>query len=255
MQLNRIHKRAINAILGYFSLKISSTKIKEQIQVKDSHKNFLKFLSGRVDCVLYIGANQGQYYDTLKNYYKNADIYLYEPDPELVLKLKNKLKDEGNTIIRNVAVGDKPGKYPFYVTDFETNQKLSSSLLKMTKKHEEWSKDSKQISCINVDVVKLDDEKLEKYSSILLKIDVQGYEMNVLRGASMLLKEKIIAIDTEVSFQELYHEETNWLDLAKLLDDNQFSIFGLDPWGIYYKSHNELLQADLYYVRKNLFEK
>ncbi len=254
MFIKRTIKRGINLLLGKFSLKISSTKNQDLMQGKDVQENFLKFLSKKIDCVLYVGANQGQYYDVLRNFFNNIDIYLYEPDPELIQILENKVKNESNVFIRNVAVGDENRSAPFFTTDFTTNQKLSSSLLKMTKTHEEWAKDSKQINSINVNVVKLDDEKLEKYSAILLKIDVQGYELNALKGASKLLKEKIIAIDTEVSFTELYHDETKWLELAKLLEDNQFSIFGIDPWGIYYSNHGELLQADLFFLRKNLFQ-
>lgn len=250
MGLKQIVKSLINAPLGIFSLKVSSTK---HFEPNKANQDFLEHLSGKIDCVLYVGANQGQYFETLRESFPDAHIYLYEPDPELIVKLKRKLKEQSNFTIRQVAVGENPGKSTFYTTSFETNGRLSSSLLKMTAKHEEWALNSKQVASIPVDVIKLDDENLAQYASILLKIDVQGFELQALRGGIELLKSKIVAIDTEVSFQELYHGETNWLDLNVFLEKNAFVVFGIDPWGKYFKSHSELLQADMFFLRKDLF--
>ena len=250
MGLKQILKSAVNAPLGIFSLRVASTK---HLEPNKANQDFLEHLSGKIDCVLYVGANQGQYFDILRESFTDAHIYLYEPDPELVVKLKGKIKGQKNFTIRQVAVGENPGKSTFYTTSFKTNGRLSSSLLKMTAKHEEWALNSKQIASIPVEVIKLDDEDFAQYSSILLKIDVQGFELQALRGGIKLLKNKIVAIDTEVSFQELYHGETNWLDLNVFLEKNGFAVFGIDPWGKYYKSHSELLQADMFFLRKDLF--
>jgi FkbM family methyltransferase len=202
---------------------------------------------------LYVGANRGQYFKSLRAAYPSARIILFEPDPEVVGILRNILTTESNYEVKPFAVGSANETKTFYATSLEGNGKLSSSLLKMTQLHEEWSDNSSQVEEFQVSVVKLDDQNLDKYNAILLKIDTQGYELPALLGASRLLSEKIVAIDTEISFQKLYVNETNWLELIQFLASFNLKLFGIDPWGIYYRGHGELLQADAFFVKDYLF--
>jgi FkbM family methyltransferase len=252
------HSKVFRALIGtpikkFLSLVGFEIRSSKNLSIKPKDSDyFSSFLKGRVDCILYVGANHGQYFDQLRADFPEAPIYLYEPDPELVSKLKIKLEHAQTYFIRNCAVGSKFERKPFYLTSMESNLRLSSSLLKMAPKHEQWSKDSIQTNAIEVDVIPLDSESFEKYNSIYLKIDIQGYELEAFTGAEELLNNKIIAIDTEVSFHELYFEEANWLRLCTYLEEKNFNVFGIDPWGVYYKNYGELLQADLQFVKANL---
>jgi FkbM family methyltransferase len=250
---NRVYKflkQIINGLLSFFSLQIIS-KRNFLPKISDSRFYFNQLLKDKIDCVLYVGANQGQYFDELRKNFPSAKIFLYEPDPALLKHLSTSLSGDSNYEIRPVAVGEFNEARTFYATSMSGNQKLSSSLLKMTSLHENWSLNSKQVEEFEVEVVKLDNEAIEEFDAILLKIDVQGHELPALRGASELLKNQIVAIDTEVSFQQLYFQETRWLELVEFLEDFQFDLFGIDPWGIYYRHLGELLQADMYFVKNH----
>ncbi len=252
------HSKVVRALVGtpikkFFRSVGFEIRSSQNLTVKTRDSDyFSSFLKGKIDCILYVGANHGQYFEQLRTNFPEVPIFLYEPDPELISKLEIRLEHEHNYILKNCAVGSKFERKPFYLTSMESNLRLSSSLLKMAPKHEEWSKDSIQTNAIEVDVIPLDSEDFAKYSSIYLKIDVQGYELEAFRGAEELLNTKIVAIDTEVSFHELYFEEANWLKLCTYLDEKRFNIFGIDPWGIYYRNYGELLQADLQFVKVNL---
>ena len=249
-KLRGLVKRPINFVLNFAKLELrrKNPGVEEAI----GSEYFMKFLRQKIDCILYVGANHGQYFKELRKNFPDTPIYLYEPDPELVTKLRARLKSEDNYIIRECAVGSKSGNSTFYRTSIETNLRLSSSLLEMAPKHKQWSKDSIPQDSITVEVITLDSEQLSKYSAIFLKIDVQGYELEAFKGSINLLENRVAAIDTEVSFQELYHGEANWIKLCEFLENFNFNIFGVNPWGIYYKNHGELLQADLQFVKKNL---
>ena len=249
--LRPLAKKIINKVLGLFSLYLGSLKHVVP-KLSESSYYFTKFLNGKIDCVLYVGANQAQYFDQLRATFPDVPIFLYEPDPYMVEILKKNLINESNYKIRPVAVGDSNETKTFFATSMDGNKKLSSSLLQMAPLHKDWSTNSQQKEEFEVNVVRLDDEQLQKYKAILLKIDVQGYELPALKGASQLLKNNIVAIDTEVSFQELYFGETKWLELVIFLKEQKFDVFGIDPWGIYYKHHGELLQADIFFVKNNL---
>ena len=68
------------------------------------------------------------------------------------------------------------------------------------------------------------DKFFEGYQEILLlKLDVQGAELSVLRtGRKTLEKTKLVL--TEVSVVELYHGACLYYDLDQFLRDNNFSI-------------------------------
>ena len=60
---------------------------------------------------------------------------------------------------------------------------------------------------------------------ILLKIDVQGFELNVLRGANSSLK-RIDIIIIEVLFVGLYENQTSFDDIYKFLCERKFNYQG-----------------------------
>lgn len=66
----------------------------------------------------------------------------------------------------------------------------------------------------------------ELVSPVLLKLDVQGAELDVLRGAAKLLS-KIDAIYCEVSFVELYAQQPTASEIISFLRDHNFLLRGV----------------------------
>jgi len=66
-------------------------------------------------------------------------------------------------------------------------------------------------------------------SKLFLKIDVQGYEYEVLKGATDILQ-NTIGIEIEMSMIELY-ENQKWLfsDVMDFMKNNGFSLYSLTP--------------------------
>ena len=87
-----------------------------------------------------------------------------------------------------------------------------------------------------------------------LKIDVQGNDLPALGGALKVLKQ-IAAIHIEVSIQTLYDGDSVAFKVWEFLDKNEFVLYGIDPWFRDPFSNGELLQADFFFVRKNLLIK
>ena len=164
--------------------------------------------------VIDVGANAGQFAVAANKLYPGATIYPIEPDPRVADLLQ---KNVGKAIAKNVmitAVGDLPGIAQFHVN----RDPQVSSLLKLGADRIESFPNSDVIEQINVPVNTLDTlfSTIILDGPILLKIDAQGFEDRVIRGASQLLK-RVSWILIEVSFSKLYEDEKDFISIYRLL--------------------------------------
>ncbi len=121
------------------------------------------------------------------------------------------------------ALGREDRKASFFRSAFSK----SSSLLPMAQQHEEafpWTRDVEEIE---VEVRRLDDvaTDLELTPQVLLKIDVQGSELEVLEGgADVLGHVRIVLVET--SLETMYEGEPSFHDVYAFLRDRGFRYFG-----------------------------
>jgi len=157
-------------------------------------------LSDEINGVIYVGANTGQEMKYLINMGLNHLVF-FEPQPDSFESLKENAKKYGTrVIVENKAVGNIKGEMKLHIA---ANNGLSSSLLKPTEIHHQKYRIS-FTSEILVPVVRLDDYiKNPEYYNFLM-IDVQGFELEVLKGSVNLLKNNIDYIMSEVNSVHLY---------------------------------------------------
>ena len=94
------------------------------------------------------------------------------------------------------------------------------------------------------------DQKLSQPDTI--KIDVQGYELEVLKGAANTIKNTHFII-LELSFDEFYMGQYKISDLFKFMDDNGFILIDTGfEWRKEYNINNRLLQIDGIFANVNL---
>ncbi len=81
----------------------------------------------------------------------------------------------------------------------------------------------------------------------ILKIDVQGFELNVLQGAKTLLNEgKVTMIYSEVTFAETYMNQTRFTDLVSYLSKFNYEIW--DIGSFLYTRSEKLWAANLIFL-------
>ena len=236
--LKKLILKIINA-LGYEILKINQ---------EGTHFNRIKKLTDlfKTDLVIDVGANKGQFAQKIRQIGYRGKIISFEPLKEVYSELiSNSLRDEKWEIFPMVAVGDSNSKTFINVSE----NFASSSVLEIQNEHITAAKDSRYIDSYQVNQVKLDDLNFDKdFDSIFLKIDVQGYEFNVLKGAEDLLKQ-ISLIKVEISFTKLYQGTYDWKKLINYLESKGFEIWDFEN-GFRNPKSSKLLQADVVFVNK-----
>lgn len=149
--------------------------------------------------VIHIGAHDGGEYD----YYCKRDsiryMLFFEPDPDNFAKLKLRVGQDANVYVVNRALGPFSCEMELYRETANSGQ--SNSLLEPYLHKEQYP----HIPFTNKIKVKVD--PLDKYQPDpvfnFINIDVQGFELEVFRGAKQTLS-RVDYIMTEVNNEELY---------------------------------------------------
>jgi hypothetical protein len=242
-------KILLNKILSLSGYKISNLKY-----IYDSELNLVKSLNFfKIQSIIDVGANEGQFILRLlkKGFYGN--VISFEPTTEAYNKLLLNAKKKRYSFSWKIAERCGLGSDNFSDNIYVSENSESSSLLKILPKHTNLKPLSKAISTEKINIQKLDNfyksfEELQK--NIFLKIDTQGYEMEVLKGAKMTL-ELITALIVEVSLVKLYDNQPSWLEIVNFLKEKNFIVWSIDRV-MGDTNTGEIFQLDITFVKKKL---
>ena len=141
--------------------------------------------------IMDVGANNGDYSLAFKQIYPDANIHLFEPLPELVERLRRLgARDKEHWIVHDFALGEKAETLAIQIPDHGDE---SSSLLGFTQEYLKVNPTAAQRHTSMCQVKRLADIMANSLSPIihLLKIDVEGFEFNVLAGAGEAISREI----------------------------------------------------------------
>jgi len=173
--------------------------------------------------ILEIGAlNLGKkekFYDLL-NYFPNSEIIGFEVDKNICKKM-NSVSKVGVKYFP-FAIGKKKEIRKFY----ETNHPMCSSLYKpnhnllslYNNMEVSFLKEESEIETIDLDTF-VSENKIGNVD--FLKIDVQGAELDIFKGATKTLKNSLFII-SEVEFLKIYENQPLFGDVSNFLSDNDF---------------------------------
>jgi len=177
---------------------------------------------GSLSCktVVDIGANKGQFALAVRKCSPTARIISFEPLAEPAEKYRSVFLGDNLVVLHEVAIGEQSGQQTIHLSRRED----SSSLLPITSRQNSLFPGTDEVGSAEIRVAPLneylDSERIE--CPAILKIDVQGYELQVLRGCEDLIR-KFDFVYVECSFVELYsgqalaNEVVDWLHARGLL--------------------------------------
>lgn len=180
-----------------------------------------------------IGCNKGDYCNHILSVYDNARIICLEANPELAFDVKNRFSRNHNITVINLAVAEESGKkIDFFISDADTISTASKNWVE----HSRFSKNYKWDKKIEIETTTLDDLVKTYGAPDLIKVDVEGYELEVLHG----LKKRA----NKLCFEWAEEEKQNILLSCKHLREIGYDNFGFIEGDVYMKEPDSYLPYD-----------
>jgi FkbM family methyltransferase len=198
----------------------------------------------QIDLVLDVGANVGQFAQGIRRLYKGP-IISFEPVSHTFATLQQTAPEDKNWYKFNYALGSESGEQQMNV--YEMDQ-LSSMLETNEDTIERFGDGAARAVKELVQIRRFDDivkeMPIDVYSrKIFLKMDTQGYELEVFKGARSI-RENIMVIQAEVYQKPVYDKAPIWTDSISEYTKAGFRFAGLFPIvkdGLYYRSSDCLM--------------
>lgn len=198
---------------------------------------------GAPDVIYDVGANIGTWARLAHSQFPKAQIYAFEPLSKHLGRLRQFATETNRLHIHEVALGASPGMATLHVTNFSD----ASSLLALGSKGSEvWG--LSEVEQIDVPVERIDDRisALAMAYPDLIKLDVQGFELQVLEGAAKALS-RARHILIELSFDDIYEGQPANHEVLAFLAEAGFVLRALGK-GV--RLGQPVLQIDALFVRR-----
>jgi FkbM family methyltransferase len=217
-------RKIINAC-GYDLLKIN--KYHPTIE---SHLKIL-FDALSIDLILDVGANNGGYGVLLRQMGYKGHIISFEPVKSCYNILKKTIGNDKKWIAHNYALGAEDQVLAINVpksNDFASFLDVSHGAKKI------WANDFSTMTRERVQVKALDHvfkdlvRDLGRQRQIFLKMDTQGFDLEVFKGAKQTIQ-KTVGIQSEISVMPIYENMPDYIESLSCYRENGFELTGLYP--------------------------
>lgn len=225
--MNRIAKHVVTGLaekMGY------SIIPKWRLESRELGQHLIRiFERYSITTVFDVGANIGQYHDFLRQQVGfTGKVYSFEPQPHLVNALRQRQINDPAWEILNLGLGSNNSELALNVMARDTFSSFRQPLADTSKS---FAASNTVVDTVIVPVRRLDDlfvNHVMGNQSYYLKVDTQGFDLEVLRGAPELLK-VIKALQFELPIQRLYADVPPYREILEIVEAMGFRISGFFP--------------------------
>ncbi len=200
----------------------------------------------KIKTVIDVGAYIGAFAFAMRMILPDVQIYCFDPLAENIALINRNLEKWGHIKTFQSALGDRNGTVLFNVNDF----RASSSILEMDSRHRKAFPETSHATKLEVPIARLDDflGEMKMLKPIFLKVDVQGFELDVLNGSKKILP-LVDYLQIEVTYQMLYKKQPLFGDVYHFLIAQGFEFAGLID-SLVSPKNGAILQSDALFIRK-----
>ena len=226
--VKRFTKRIL-AQLGFEVRRTQSDTLERFRAGTDGFVDQREILAGTQAAVIFdVGAHHGQTTARYREIFPAASVLAFEPFPEAFAILRKRFSSDHLVTLVGMALSELDGQAAF----FSNRADYTNSLLPPDPRATPWvpAETTASLSQIEVRTRSLDsfcsEHQIERIS--ILKTDVQGAEVQLLQGASRMLKgHRIDLLYLEVLFAPLYQAQAAFCDLLDFLGPKGYRLVGL----------------------------
>jgi FkbM family methyltransferase len=204
------------------------------------YKELIDFIQDRaVDVVIDVGANFGQFAESLRAKGYRGRIISFEPVEASFQILSTKAAGDDKWQVYQCGLGATPGEAIINVSaasDF-------SSILKTSNAAKEFNELSAVARTETIQIKTLDDVAAGLTGNILVKIDTQGYERYVIEGGKATLR-RVKGVFMELPLIHLYEGNWKFHEAVKYMDDLGFVPAQIHPTNYHSKDNSSLVEVD-----------
>jgi FkbM family methyltransferase len=224
MQLKSILRRSLQAV-GY-TVERYNPNAPNRDCVAEQKRLIHSELGRKV--IFDVGAHQGAVTEGYRSQIPEATVYSVEPSPEAFAVLEKRFENDAAVHPIRAAISDTCGTRKFFSYRFQAN----NSLLSAHRDVEDFvqgglfeRQSEYEVQTLTIDSI-CQSNGIEKVS--ILKMDIQGGELDALKGARRMLEEgRISLIYSEVCFVQLYEGQPLFHHLCDYLEDCAYSLYDI----------------------------
>jgi FkbM family methyltransferase len=241
----RFLKQIIKRLLASFGLVIFKRSTGIYVGEDETPALALRLCGAVQPIVIDGGAHKGAFVDAIRKLSPGARFLCFEPDPLLAAGLREKFAGDGKVQIVQAALGSTGGTATFNINHSRACNSLAPSGSAATGVLGELMATMEKI---DVEVTTLDDAMLKAgmRTCDIVKLDLQGHDLEALSGASQTLKSAKVVI-VEVWYAPVYAGTVTYLKICDLLQKSGFLIYSLA--GLHYSTKDRLLWSDAIFLR------
>jgi FkbM family methyltransferase len=190
------------------------------------------------------GANVGQFARACSVVFPGVRVLSFEPLPDVAGQLRENLSDVAGHRVFQTALGDRDGEVAFNRNAYSQ----SSSILDLRSECGAPLAGKQVVQQITVPLTRMDNAlgEIELQPPVLLKLDLQGYELPALRGAPQTL-EKCSHLLIETVFERAYQGEPLFVEIQAFLKTCGFRF--RRPVNFLRGSKGQIVQMDALFER------
>ncbi len=216
-------------------------KYQNKNQITDTNfiLNSLKVKGFDPKYVVDVGCGYGEWTKKMIKYFKNSNFLLFDADESNKEKLDKLVKTNKNTTYQITLLSDDIKHYQFFKMGY------GSSIYEEQTSHKREIKNIKSQKLINLLPKELNDS-----NNNMIKLDVQGSELKILKGLNDSLK-KFEIIILETSVHKYNKDAPLFNEVLDFMTNNEYKLYDLFDFKRLGSDRSFLLQFDCVFLRKD----